>query len=63
MVQDPRPRSAGLKWAGLLSANLTHISKRMKKPLHTIQDLLDLQVANLREMCVLSCGVVRRILV
>lgn len=25
--KDPRPHSAGKEWAGLLSANLTHISK------------------------------------
>lgn len=41
--KDPRPRSAGIEWAGLLSANLTHIAKRLKMPLNTIDDLLKMQ--------------------
>jgi len=39
--KDPRPRSD--EWAGLLSANLTHIAARLKMPLETIDDLLKMQ--------------------
>ena len=47
--KDPRPRDPhNEEWAGLLEANLTHIAKRLRVPLTSVNDFLDAQILGVK---------------